>query len=97
MSGHRGRLGAIRAREAFDRREAVAPAVAAGRAHDELAEYPAAYERSWLHDELYRARNFKPGCQGVENLRCPGCRGVKNPQCPGHRESFFEYSLFFQT
>ena len=40
--------------------EAVAPAVAAGRAHDELAEYPAAYERSWLHDELYRARNFKP-------------------------------------
>jgi electron-transferring-flavoprotein dehydrogenase len=40
--------------------EAVAAAVAGGRAQDELVEYPAAYERSWLHDELYRARNFKP-------------------------------------
>jgi electron-transferring-flavoprotein dehydrogenase len=40
--------------------EAVFEAVAAGRSGDELAEYPAAFERSWLYDELYRARNFKP-------------------------------------
>ena len=32
----------------------------AGRERDELAAYPAAFEASWLHDELYRARNFKP-------------------------------------
>jgi electron-transferring-flavoprotein dehydrogenase len=40
--------------------EAVFEAVTAGRKGDELAQYPAAFERSWLHDELYRARNFKP-------------------------------------
>ena len=40
--------------------EAAATALAAGRAGDELAEYPAAFEASWLHDELHRARNFKP-------------------------------------
>ena len=34
--------------------------MAAGRARDELAAYPAAFEASWLHDELHRARNFKP-------------------------------------
>ncbi len=26
----------------------------------ELSDYPRAFESSWLHDELYRARNFKP-------------------------------------
>ncbi len=40
--------------------EAAFDAVTAGRAHDELAGYPAAFESSWLHDELHRARNFKP-------------------------------------
>jgi electron-transferring-flavoprotein dehydrogenase len=39
--------------------EAIAPALAAGRSADELAEYPAAFERSWLHEELHQARNFK--------------------------------------
>ena len=34
-------------------------AVAAGRAHDELIDYPAAFRDSWLHTELYKARNFK--------------------------------------
>ena len=29
-------------------------------AGDELNDYPVAFEGSWLHDELYRARNFKP-------------------------------------
>jgi electron-transferring-flavoprotein dehydrogenase len=40
--------------------EATFDAVAAGRSGDELAAYPAAFESSWLHDELHRARNFKP-------------------------------------
>lgn len=40
--------------------EAALDAVAAGRSRDELAAYPAAFESSWLHDELHRARNFKP-------------------------------------
>jgi electron-transferring-flavoprotein dehydrogenase len=40
--------------------EAIASALAAGRSHDELADYPAAFERSWLREELHVARNFKP-------------------------------------
>ena len=35
-------------------------ALAAGRSRDELTAYPEAFEKSWLHDELHRARNFKP-------------------------------------
>ena len=40
--------------------DAAFDAVAAGRAQDELTAYAQAFEASWLHDELYRARNFKP-------------------------------------
>ena len=40
--------------------EAAFGALRAGRSHDELGEYPVAFRASWLHDELYRARNFKP-------------------------------------
>ncbi len=40
--------------------EAADAALAAGRAGDELAGYPAAFEASWLREELHRARNFKP-------------------------------------
>jgi electron-transferring-flavoprotein dehydrogenase len=40
--------------------EAAHAALAAGRAGDELAAYPDAFRQSWLFDELYRARNFKP-------------------------------------
>jgi electron-transferring-flavoprotein dehydrogenase len=40
--------------------EAAFTAVKAGRAGDELAAYPDAFRSSWLHDELHRARNFKP-------------------------------------
>jgi len=40
--------------------EAAFDALAAGRSHDELASYPQAFRASWLHDELHRARNFKP-------------------------------------
>jgi electron-transferring-flavoprotein dehydrogenase len=39
--------------------EALAEALAAGRQHDELAAYPAAFESSWLHAELQRSKNFK--------------------------------------
>ena len=39
---------------------AVVEAVVADRRADELAAYPRAFEESWLHDELYRARNFTP-------------------------------------
>lgn len=39
--------------------EAAFDALAAGRAGDELDAYVQAFEQSWLHDELWRARNFK--------------------------------------
>jgi electron-transferring-flavoprotein dehydrogenase len=40
--------------------EAAHAALKAGRAGDELGAYPEAFRASWLHDELHRARNFKP-------------------------------------
>ncbi|WP_323016286.1 electron transfer flavoprotein-ubiquinone oxidoreductase [Castellaniella sp.] len=46
------KTGALAAEAAFD-------ALAAGRSHDELAAYPAAFEASWLHAELNKSRNFK--------------------------------------
>jgi electron-transferring-flavoprotein dehydrogenase len=39
--------------------EAAFEALQAGRERDELAAYPAAFERSWLYDELQQTRNFK--------------------------------------
>jgi electron-transferring-flavoprotein dehydrogenase len=39
--------------------EAAFEAIGAGRSADELSAYPQAFKNSWLHDELYRARNFK--------------------------------------
>jgi len=40
--------------------EAAFEAIAAGRASDQLDRYPQAFEASWLYQELYKARNFKP-------------------------------------
>jgi electron-transferring-flavoprotein dehydrogenase len=40
--------------------EAAFAAIGEGRSGDELSAYPEAFARSWLFDELYRARNFKP-------------------------------------
>ena len=40
--------------------EAAFAALGAGRQHDELSSYPAAFKQSWLHEELHVARNFKP-------------------------------------
>jgi electron-transferring-flavoprotein dehydrogenase len=39
--------------------EAIDAALQAGRSGDELGAYPEAFEKSWLHEELDRARNFK--------------------------------------
>ncbi|MEM7281296.1 MAG: electron transfer flavoprotein-ubiquinone oxidoreductase [Pseudomonadota bacterium] len=41
--------------------ETVADALFSGaQGHDELTDYPAKVEQSWVHDELYRTRNFGP-------------------------------------
>jgi len=40
--------------------EAVAEALSAGRQGDELNAYGEKFRSSWLFDELYKARNFKP-------------------------------------
>jgi electron-transferring-flavoprotein dehydrogenase len=39
--------------------QAAFEAVQAGRQGDELAAYPESFKQSWLHTELYKARNFK--------------------------------------
>ena len=39
--------------------EAAFEALGAGRSRDELTAYPDAFENSWLHTELNKARNFK--------------------------------------
>ncbi|GAB2826473.1 electron transfer flavoprotein-ubiquinone oxidoreductase [Comamonas piscis] len=39
--------------------DAAFEAIAAGRQGDELSAYPAAFEKSWLHEELNKSRNFK--------------------------------------
>jgi electron-transferring-flavoprotein dehydrogenase len=40
--------------------DAALSALAGGRQFDELGDYPLAFEKSWLHEELHVARNFKP-------------------------------------
>ena len=40
--------------------EACFAAVSLGRSGDELAAYPEGFRKSWLFEELHRARNFKP-------------------------------------
>jgi len=39
--------------------EAAFEALQAGRSADELSRYPEAFRASWLHEELWKARNFK--------------------------------------
>jgi electron-transferring-flavoprotein dehydrogenase len=41
--------------------EAAFAALVENRAHDELAAYPDAVQRSWVYDDLYKVRNVKPG------------------------------------
>ncbi|HEY4318115.1 MAG TPA: electron transfer flavoprotein-ubiquinone oxidoreductase [Herbaspirillum sp.] len=40
--------------------DAAFEAIAAGRRFDKLDAYGAAFKSSWLHEELHKARNFKP-------------------------------------
>jgi len=41
--------------------ESVAAALEAGREHDLLDDYPQRVRRSWVHRDLYKVRNVKPG------------------------------------
>ena len=41
--------------------EAASAALAAGRAQDRLDAYAASWRASWVHDDLYKVRNVKPG------------------------------------
>jgi electron-transferring-flavoprotein dehydrogenase len=41
--------------------ESAFAALSAGRAHDELADYPEAWRKSWVYEDLYKVRNVKPG------------------------------------
>ncbi|MDH5856243.1 electron transfer flavoprotein-ubiquinone oxidoreductase [Lampropedia aestuarii] len=68
--------------------DALFEAVAAGRQRDELTAYPEAFEKSWLHQELKAASNFKPWFKkgrtvgmlmtGIEHWLLPKI-GVKTP------------------
>jgi electron-transferring-flavoprotein dehydrogenase len=40
--------------------EAAFEALGSGRSQDELTGFTDAFEKSWLHEELHKARNFKP-------------------------------------
>lgn len=44
--------------------EAIFDAIAAGRAGDEVASYPEAFRKSWVYDELHKARNIRPSFNG---------------------------------
>ena len=75
--------------------DAIVDALAAGRQHDELSAYPAAFETSWLYSELDRARNFKQWFQkglwvatvmnGIEQWLLPKL-GIKSPPWTVHRQ-----------
>jgi electron-transferring-flavoprotein dehydrogenase len=41
--------------------ESIAAALAAGRANDRLDAYAEGWRASWIHDDLYKVRNVKPG------------------------------------
>ncbi|MDO8385443.1 MAG: electron transfer flavoprotein-ubiquinone oxidoreductase [Polaromonas sp.] len=68
--------------------EAAYEAITAGRQHDELAAYPAAFEKSWLFAELQQSRNFKQWFKkgvylgsfmtGIEQWLLPKL-GIRNP------------------
>ena len=76
--------------------EAIAPALKAGRAHDELAAYPEALEKSWLFEELHATRNFKQWFKkgntigtlmtGIEQWFLPKL-GIKSPPWTVHRHT----------
>jgi electron-transferring-flavoprotein dehydrogenase len=75
--------------------EALFEAVTAGRQHDELTAYPEAFDKSWLHAELDRSRNFKQWFKkgntmgalmtGIEQWLLPKL-GMKAPPWTVHRD-----------
>ena len=76
--------------------EAAAAALQAGRSGDELSAYPAAFEKSWLFDELNQTRNFKQWFKqgntigtlmtGIEQWLLPKL-GLKSPPWTIHRKT----------
>jgi electron-transferring-flavoprotein dehydrogenase len=76
--------------------EVAFEALQAGRAGDELAAYPSVFEKSWLHAELLRAKNFKQWFKkgrttatlttGIEQWLLPRL-GVKSPPWTLHRKA----------
>ncbi len=82
------KTGMLAADAAFD-------ALMAGRQHDALDAYPAAFEKSWLHEELDRSRNFKQWFKkgftiatlmtGIEQWLLPKL-GMKAPPWTLHRK-----------
>ena len=74
--------------------EAAFDAVSAGRSHDELSAYPAAFETSWLRGELEQSKNFKQWFKkgfyvgalmsGIEQWLLPRL-GFKSPPWTIHR------------
>ena len=75
--------------------DAAFTAVTSGRQHDELAEYPAAFDKSWLREELESSRNFKSWFKygniigglmvGIEHWLLPRL-GFKAPPWSLHRD-----------
>jgi len=76
--------------------EGIAPALAAGRSGDTVQAYPEAFEKSWLHEELDRSRNFKQWFKkgntvgtvmtGIEQWLLPRL-GIKSPPWTVHRHT----------
>jgi electron-transferring-flavoprotein dehydrogenase len=75
---------------------AIADAIKSGRSHDAVGTYPAAFEKSWLHDELDASRNFKQWFKkgmyvgtfmtGIEQWFLPKL-GLRSPPWTVHRTS----------
>ncbi|MBO9689644.1 electron transfer flavoprotein-ubiquinone oxidoreductase [Roseateles chitosanitabidus] len=75
--------------------DAIVEALTAGRSLDELSAYPAAFEQSWLRDELNQSRNFKTWFKkgntigtlmtGIEQWLLPKL-GMKSPPWTLHRD-----------
>ena len=82
--------------------EAAFDALGTGREHDVLDAYPAAFEKSWLHEELGRSRNFKQWFKkgfaiatvmtGIEQWLLPRL-GIKAPPWTLHRKQADHFYL----